>query len=160
MSIQEELRQELKDAMRGRDQDRLDVIRAVETDVKVARSAKGFQGEVDDGLYLQVITAYVKKMEKAIKEYEGYGEQGKEMARKLRFEVEYLSRWLPKLLSEQDTRKLVKEAIAELKISDPKQAGRVVGHLMKAHKGSLDGAMAKRLVQEELEPPSQKPTKV
>ena len=150
MTIQKELREELKDAMRKRDQNRLDVIRAVETDVKVARSAKGFKGEVDDALYQKVIGAYVKKMGKAKEEYDQLGDPGKEMAAKLGFEVEYLSKWLPKVMGEEETRNLVTEVVAELGVSDPKQAGRVIGHLMKQHKGALDGAMVSRIVREAL----------
>ncbi|MDY0002615.1 MAG: GatB/YqeY domain-containing protein [Polyangia bacterium] len=150
MTIQEELRSELKDATRARDQARLEVIRAVETELTMARTAKGFSGEVDDALYRQVIAAYSKKMDKARAEYEGLGERGKEMAAKLAFEVEYLSRWLPKKLDEAGTLALVREAIAALGVSDPKQAGKVMGHLMKGHKEALDAGLVNRLVKEAL----------
>lgn len=152
MSIHDDLRNELKDAIRNRDQDRMDVIRQVESELSLARTAPGFKGEVDDALYLQVITAYVKKMEKAKAEYEGLGERAQEMVRKLGFEVEYLSRWLPKKLSLEETRSLVRAAIAELGISDPKQAGKLVGHLMKSRGKDLDGALANRVAREELAP--------
>jgi hypothetical protein len=150
MSIKDDLRTELKEAMRQRDQPRMDVIRQVETEISVAKSAPGFKGEIDDGLYLQVITAYVKKMDKARQEYEGLGPRGKEMAANLTFEIEYLSRWLPRKLSEEETRALVRQAIVELAVSDRKQMGRVVGHLMKARGADLDGAMVNRVVREEL----------
>jgi uncharacterized protein YqeY len=150
MSVQEELRAELKDAMRQRDQGRLDAIRQVESELSVVKSAPGFKGEVDDALYQQVIATYVKRMDKARKEYEELGERGEEMAQKLAFEVDYLSRWLPKKLSEEDTRVLVRSAIAELGVSDPKQAGKLVGHLMKSRGGELDGALVNRLAREEL----------
>jgi uncharacterized protein YqeY len=114
------------------------------------KSAPGFKGEVDDALYQQVIATYVKRMDKARKEYEELGERGEEMAQKLAFEVDYLSRWLPKKLSEEDTRVLVRSAIAELGVSDPKQVGKLVGHLMKSRGGELDGALVNRLAREEL----------
>ena len=150
MSIAEQLREELKDAMRARDQKRLDVVRAIETEVKMARSAPGFEDEVDDALYEKIIAAYVKKMKKALTEYEGLGDRGKEMADKLRFETEYLARWLPKQLGEEEIRVLVKQAIEELGASSPKQAGRIVGHLMKTHKKELDGKLVQRIATEEL----------
>jgi len=150
MSIQEELRAELKAAMRQRDQARLDAIRQVESELAVVKSAPGFKGEVDDALYQQVIATYVKRMDKARKEYEELGPRGEEMAQKLAFEVDYLSRWLPRKLSEEDTRVLVREAIAELGVSDPKQVGKLVGHLMKSRGGELDGAIVNRLAREEL----------
>jgi uncharacterized protein len=150
MSIQEELKAELKDAMRSRDQNRLDVVRAVESEIKLARTAPGFQGEVDDALYLQIIGTYCKKMDKARLEYEGLGERGKPLAQKLAFEVSYLGRWLPKKLGEDETRALVEQAVAELGITDPKQMGKLVGHLMKTRKDDLDGALVNRIAREVL----------
>jgi hypothetical protein len=151
MSIQEQLRAELKDAMRQRDQRRMNVVRQIETELSLAKSAKGFSGEVDDALYLKVIASYVKKMDKARKEYEGAGERGQEMVETLSFEIDYLARWLPRKLSEEETRTLVREAVAELGASDVKQAGRIVGHLMKQHKDSLDGALVNCVAREELQ---------
>lgn len=150
MEIKDQLRNELKDAMRKRDQRRLDVIRQVETEMALVRSAPGFSEEVDDTLYQKVIAAYVKKMEKAGKEYARMGDRGEEMVDKLAFEVEYLSRWLPVKLSEAETRVLVKATIAELGLSDPKQAGRLVGQLMRTRGKELDGALVNRLAREEL----------
>ncbi len=150
MSIKEELTAELRDAMRGGDKARRDVIRQVETEVSRARSEPGFAGEVDDALYRTVIASYVKRMEKARAEYEELGERGADMAAKLAFETDYLSRWLPAKLSEDATRALVRDAIAELGVDDPKQAGRIVGQLMKARRDELDGALVNRIVREEL----------
>lgn len=151
MSIREELSAELKDAMKSGDRRRRDVIRQIETEIATARSAPDFTGEVDDRLYEKVIASYVKKMDKARFEYEGYGDRGAEMAERLGYEVDYLSRWLPKKLDEANTRALVREAIAELGVAgEEKSAGRVTGHLMKDRGGDLDGGMVNRIVREEL----------
>lgn len=151
MSIQQELSDELKDAMRAQDKPRRDVIRQVQTEVATARSQPDFQGEADDAFYQKVIASYVKKMDKSRAEYEDVGERGAEMAAKLAFEVEYLSRWLPQKLGESETRALVSEAIVELGVAgDEKAAGRVTGHLMKSHGKDLDGGLVNRLVREEL----------
>jgi uncharacterized protein YqeY len=151
MSIQDELGTELRDAMREGDHRRREVIREIETLVSRRRSEPGFAGTVDDELYLSVISGFAKKMEKAAVEYDGLGERGVDMAAKLRWEVEYLSRWLPTKLSEDETREAVRAAVAELGVDDPKMAGRVVGHLMKSMGGTLDGGLVNRLVREELE---------
>ena len=150
MSIKDELVAELKDAMRSGDQRRREVIREIETQVSRRRAEPGFAGPVDDDLYLDVMGSFAKKMDKAANEYDGLGERGVTMAAKLRWEVDYLSRWLPTKLSEEETRRAVRKALAELKIDDPKMAGRVVGHLMKSIGGDLDGALVNRVVREEL----------
>jgi len=153
MTIKDDLAQELQDAMRAQDGPRRDVIRQVETEIAVAKSQPGFEGQVDDDLYRTVIAAYVKKMDKARDEYQEIGERGAAMAEKLGYEVEYLSRWLPSKLDEAATRDLVKAAIAELGVAgEEKAAGRVTGHVMKTHGKDLDGGLVNRVVREELAP--------
>ena len=149
MGIQEELVAELVDAMKARDKPRTSVIRQVQTEIAVARSAPGFKGEIDDDLYKATIVSYVKKMEKARLEFEALGERGAEQASKLAYEVEYLSRWTPNLPGEAETREIVKSAIVELGVDDPKMMGRVMGHIMKMGV-ELDGGLVNRLVREEL----------
>lgn len=151
MTIKEELAAELIDAMKTRDPRRRDVIRLVDTEVSIARSAAGFSGEVDDVLYRKIIAAYSKKMDKARVEFEEAGERGRAMAEKLAWEVEYLSRWLPKKLDDTATRALVRKAIDDLGVAgDLKASGRVIGSIMKTHKEELDGGLVNRLVTEEL----------
>ncbi|HZD23309.1 MAG TPA: GatB/YqeY domain-containing protein [Acidimicrobiia bacterium] len=151
MTIAQQLADELKDAMKTKDAARRDVIRQVQTEVATARSQPGFSGDVDDEFYRQVIASYVKKMDKSRAEYANLGERGEAMANKLAFEVDYLSRWLPQKLGEEETRALVTSAIAELGVAgDEQAAGRVTGHLMKSRGKDLDGGLVNRLVREEL----------
>jgi uncharacterized protein YqeY len=151
MSIQEELTAELRAAMKERDAARRDVIRQVQTEAAIAKSQPDFADDVDDVFYQKVIASYVKKMDKSREEYESMGERGAAMAEKLRFEVDYLSRWLPQRLGEDETRQLVRAAIDELGVSgNERAAGQVTGHLMKSRGGDLDGGLVNRLVREEL----------
>ena len=80
MTIAEDFASELKDAIKSRDRARSDVVRNVETEVARAKSEPGFSGEADDELYRTVISAYVKKMDKARQEYVAAGERGAEQA--------------------------------------------------------------------------------
>jgi len=128
----------------------MDVIRQVETEVARARTEPGFRGEVDDALYQRVIAGYCKKMDKARLEFVAAGERGRAQAEKLAFEIEYLARWQARTLDEATTRDLVRAAIAELGAADPRMTGRVIGHVMKAAGGTVDGTLVNRLVREEL----------
>ncbi|MFZ0625505.1 MAG: GatB/YqeY domain-containing protein [Acidimicrobiia bacterium] len=151
MTIEAELAEELKDAMRAKDAPRRDVIRQITTEVSQAKSQPGFDGNVDDDLYRSVISSYVKKMDKSRNEYLEYGDRGAAMAEKLGYEIDFLSRWLPKKMDEGSTRDLVRQAISELGVAgDGKAAGRVTGHVMKSHGADLDGALVNRIVREEL----------
>ena len=149
MSISEELNAELKDAMRAHDRNRMDVVRQINSEIARALTAPGFKGEADDELYRKTIAAYAKKMGKALAEYESYGERGAEAAAKLRFEVEYLKRWLPKPRSVEEVTAIVDAAVQEIGATDTKAMGQVMGYVMKQHPG-LDGSVVSRLVRARL----------
>ncbi len=149
--IKDEIQTEFKDAMKSKDAPRRDVIRQINSEVSTRKAAPGFDGNDGDDFYVAVIGSYVKKMDKARQEYEGLGERGAEMAAKLAYEVEYLSRWLPTKLDEEATRALVEGVVADLGVAgDPKAKGRVMGTLMKDHKDDLDGGLVNRIVSEAL----------
>ncbi len=152
MTIEQELRAELKEAMKAGDRPRLDTIRMVNSEILLAKSAPGFKGEVDDNLYVAVMSAQVKKDQKSIEEYSALGERGEPMVVKYQKEVEYLSRWLPSRMSEEDTERLVRATVEELGVAgDPKAAGRVIGQIMKERKDDVDGGLVNRLVRQVLE---------
>ena len=149
MNIQEQLAAEQKAAMKSGDRATLNVIRQIQSEISVARAAPGFDGEVDDDLYLATIATYVKRMGKARDEYETLGERGREQADKLTFEIDYLSAYLPQKLDEAATRALVDQAITDLGATNPKMTGQVIGAVMKSGE-EVDGALVARLVNEAL----------
>jgi uncharacterized protein YqeY len=66
------------------------------------------------------------------------------------FEIEFCGRFLPKAAGDDEVRAVVKETIARLPVKDPKLAGKVMGEIMKAHKGHFEPPTVKRIVEEEL----------
>jgi uncharacterized protein YqeY len=95
-----------------------------------------------------VIGAYCKQLQKALAEFDKVDERGAAQAAVLRFEIEFCERYLPKTMDEVGVRALVKERIAALGIADPKQAGRLVGDIMKTHKGQVEAGDVKRVADE------------
>lgn len=149
MTIREELATELRDAMKSKDVLRRDAIRQIETEVRMVTAQPGV-GEATDEIYRVVLAGYVKKMAKARDEYQEMGERGEQMAAKLGFEVDYLSRWLPSKLGEPETTALVRQTIEDMRVAgDPKAFGRVVGALMKT-RDDLDGSLVNQIVRQEL----------
>ena len=91
MSIESDLRTRLTAAMKARDMRTANVIRMINTKVMERRTAKGFSGEVDDALYLDVIAAYKKSLDKAAAEFAGAGDKGAEQIAELEFESKFCS---------------------------------------------------------------------
>ena len=147
MGLEQALNETLTQAIKDRDQRTADVVRMIKTRLTERRTAKGFSGEVDDALVLDIIGAYRKQLQKALVEFEKAGERGAAQAAQLRFEVAFCDRYLPRRMDEPALRALVQERLGALGITDPKQVGRLVGDVMKTHKGQVEAADVKRIAE-------------
>ena len=147
MSVTDDLSTSLKEAMKAKDKTKLNAIRQIQTEIAKKKAEKG--DEVTDELALGVISSYVKKMTKAVEEYQSLGERGEDMANQIQLEIDFLSDWLPEQLSEEDVAKLVDEVLSELGEVDMSQMGRIIGAVMAKGDG-IDGSIVSKIVGEKL----------
>jgi uncharacterized protein YqeY len=148
MSIEQALTDTLTRAIRDRDARTASVVRMLKTRLTERRTARDFAGAVDDAVVLDVIGAYRKQLQKALAEYEKLGERGARAAEELRFEIAFCERYLPRGLDDAALRALVRDRIAALGVRDARQVGRIVGDVMKTHKGQVDAADVKRVAED------------
>jgi uncharacterized protein len=148
MALEQELNDRLTRAIKDRDAHTADALRMLKSRLQERRTAKGFSGQVDDALVLDVIGAYRKQLQKALVEFEKVGERGAAQAAQLRFEIGLCEGYLPKGLDETALRELVRERLASLGIADARQVGRLVGDVMKTHKGQVEAGDVKRVAEE------------
>jgi uncharacterized protein len=153
MALEQTLNEALTQAIKARDGKTADVVRMLKTKIQERRTAKGASGQVDDALVLDVMGAYRKQLQKAVAEFEKAGERGAAQAAALRFEIAFCERYLPRAMDEAAVRALVRERIAALGITDARQAGRLVGDVMKTHKGQVEAGEVKRIAEELLRAP-------
>jgi len=147
MAIIDDLSAALKEAMKSKEKTKLDAIRQVQTEVAKKKAEKG--EEATDELVLGVITSYVKKMNKAVEEYESLGDRGVEMAEKIQGEIDFLSTWLPEQLSDEEVAKIVDEVLLEMGDVDMSQMGKIIGAVM-AKADGLDGSTVSKIVREKI----------
>jgi uncharacterized protein YqeY len=147
MALADDLSSALKDAMKAKDKPKLDAIRQIQTEIAKKKAEKG--EEVNDDLVLGVISSYVKKMIKAVEEYQSLGDRGQEMAEKIQFEIDFLSTYLPEQLSDEEVEKIVDEVLSELGNVDISQMGRVIGAVMAKGDG-IDGSVVSKIVKQKL----------
>jgi uncharacterized protein YqeY len=152
VSLEQTLTDTLTQAIRAKDSRVADVVRMLKSRITERRTAKGFTGEVDDALVLDVIGAYRKSLQKALPDYEKAGERGQAQAAQLRFEIEFCGRFLPRGLDDAALRALVRERLSALAITDARQVGRLLGDIMKTHKGQVEAGNVKRIAEELLTP--------
>lgn len=151
MSIQQQLDDALKNAMRQKQSEIVACIRQLKSKVQEAVNQPQFKGPVDDGLYQQIITSYVKSLEKGIAEFSAAGARGEKLVAQYNREIAYLSQYLPKLLDQPEVEVLVQKTLQQMGVTDPKQAGRVLGALLKAHPNQIDPKMAKACIDRALQ---------
>jgi uncharacterized protein YqeY len=148
MGLEQQLDATLQQAIKERDLRTADVVRMLKTRLTERRTAKGAAGALDETAVAETIAAYRKQLQKALAEYDKLGDRGAAQAEALRFEIAFCERYLPRGLDEAAVRALVQERIRALGVSDVKQAGRLVGDVMRTHKGQVEAGDVKRIAEE------------
>ena len=146
MGLKAQLLQDMKDAMRARDKVRLSTIRMINSLIKNAEIEK--RGELTDDEIIQLLMKYAKQRKEAIEMYEKGGRQ--DLVEKEKAELAVVESYLPKQMSEEEIRELVKEAIEATGASSPKDIGKVMQHVMPKVKGRADGSVVNKIVREML----------
>ncbi|MEI6351341.1 MAG: GatB/YqeY domain-containing protein [Verrucomicrobiota bacterium] len=149
MSLQEQIDQDIKEAMKARQAERLGVLRMLKSAVKnVAIEKGGASAVLDDPEVSAVIRKQVKQRMDSIEGFEKGGRP--ELAAKERAEIEVLSTYLPKALSEEELSALVKEAVAEAGATSKAQMGAVMKIATAKAAGRVDGKSLSQEVQRQL----------
>jgi uncharacterized protein YqeY len=145
MSLALKIDEQIKEAMKAKDADRLGVLRMLKSAMKYAVIEKyGAEGEAKDEDVLAAVRKEIKKRQDSIEAFEKGGrpdQAGKEKA-----EMKILEAYLPAAMSEADLEKLVKDVIAELGATDKKAMGAVMKACQTKAAGRADNRALSALV--------------
>ncbi|HDD53122.1 MAG TPA: GatB/YqeY domain-containing protein [Thermosulfidibacter takaii] len=146
MSLKDRVLQDMKEAMKARDQLRLSTLRLLVSEIK--NREIDAKGELKDEDILALIQKAVKQRQDSIAQYEKGGRQ--DLAEKEKAEMEILKAYLPEELSKEAILKIIDQAIAATGASSPKEMGRVMREVMPRVKGRADGKLVNELVRKRL----------
>lgn len=142
MTLHETIRNQVKDALRAKDQVRLDVLRSLIALFTNELITKG--GDVlDDESALALIKRSVKQHKDSIEQFDKGGR--KDLSDKERAELVILEAYLPAMMSREDIRKHIEAKLAG-KPLDKATSGKFVGEIMRELKGKADGVDVKATV--------------
>jgi uncharacterized protein YqeY len=144
-SVKDLITADLKDAMRARDQVRLDTLRSVLSAFTYKRVEAGH--DLADDEQLAVVQKLVKQRADSIAEFEKAGRT--ELVEKESREREILQKYLPAQKSPDEIRDVVREALAGLP-GDGRNQGAAMKVVMPLLKGLADGNVVRQIVTEEL----------
>jgi len=142
----EKLQEQLKNAMREKNELRTSVLRMLISDFKYAKIEK--MGELTEADATAVIQRAIKKRKESIDLYEKGGRP--ELAAKERDELKILQEFAPAEMDENTVRAKIDEVIRELGITEKKDMGRVMKEVLARYKGQIDGKLAQKIVSEKL----------
>jgi uncharacterized protein len=143
--LKDRIASDLKEAMRARDQLRLDTLRSAISGFTYKRSEAG--ADLSDADELAVVQRLVKQRTDSLAEFEKAGRT--ELAEKERAEREILMAYMPQQKSADEIRAIVREALASLPV-DGRNQGALMKVVMPQLKGIADGNLVRQIVTEEL----------
>jgi uncharacterized protein len=146
VSLIARMEEELRDAMRERDEERRDTLRLILSSLRSAE--KELQRPLSDDEELQVLQRERKRRLEAAEAFRGGGRE--EQAAKEEGELAILEEFMPEPLSEEELERLVDDAIAENGATSLRDLGRVMADVMPQVAGRADGSYVSQLVREKL----------
>lgn len=141
MNLNDQLNEELKDAMRGGDKLKAQTIRSLKSAIKYAEIEAGQTLEGD--ALVGVVVKQAKQRRDAITEFEKAGRD--DLVQNEAAELAILEKYLPAQLSEAEIEAKIKAIITELGVTDQKGMGQVMSRAMAELKGQADGKVVNQV---------------
>ena len=144
MQVLAKLQGDMKQAMKSGDAVSRDTLRMVIAALK--HKELELERELDAAEELAVLQKALKTREESVAQYDAAGRT--DLAAKERAEIAVVQRYLPAMLSEDETRTLVRATIQKLGLSSKKDVGALMKTLMAEHRGKIDGKLVQRVAAE------------
>ena len=165
--LKEQIQKDINEAAKNKEELRLQVLRMLSAAIlnrekekryKISKEKQGAPEEdlaraswlIEEGV-LETLFSEVKKRKEAIIEFKKGNRE--DLVKKEEMELEILRKYLPEQLSEEEIKRLAKEAIAKVGAKEPKDIGRAIAELMPRIKGKAEGGDVSRIIKELLASP-------
>jgi uncharacterized protein len=147
-TLRERIDAELKDAMRSKNELRLNVLRMLKSAIKYKEVEPGATSPLSDAAIQQVIGTLIKQRRDSVEQFQSGGRP--EMAEKEAAEISVLQEYLPQQLTPEQLSAEVQAAIAEVNAQGPKDMGAVMKHLTPKVQGRAEGRAISEEVKRQL----------
>ncbi|GAB3000585.1 GatB/YqeY domain-containing protein [Cyclobacterium sediminis] len=150
MSLKTDIEKEIKKAMLAKEKDRLRGLRAIKSLIMLEETKTSSDAGLTDAEELQILTKAAKQRRDSIEIFEKQGR--KDLASLEITELEVISEFLPKQLSEEELTAELEAIISATGASGPKDMGKVMGMATKKLAGKADGKAISQKVKSLLNP--------
>lgn len=143
MSLFKQISEDLKEAMKKRDSETLDVLRVLVADLK--NLSIEMKKEVEDADVLSAVKRDVKRLKDAAGDFAKGARE--DLVQKAKKEIEILEKYLPEGLSDEEIEVRTRKILSEYNISEKSQIGKAMGFVMKELASVADGTKVREVVQ-------------
>ncbi|MCA1063450.1 GatB/YqeY domain-containing protein [Rossellomorea sp. AcN35-11] len=147
MSLLNRLNDDMKQAMKNKEKEKLSVIRMLKASLQNEAIKHGKQ-ELSEDEELTVLSREVKQRKDSLQEFQNAGRD--DLVEKIQTELTYVEIYMPKQLSEEEVSAIVQETVTEVGATSKADMGKVMGAIMPKLKGKADGALVNKLVLQHL----------
>lgn len=144
MSLVDTIRKDMFQASKDGQTEKADILKMSLAAIKNEEIAVG--EDLSQQQVEKILRKEVKKVKDSIEQFEEMGRD--DLVKKEKTQLEVLETYLPKLMDENEVRKVVEEKIEQVGAKDMRDMGKVMGTVMKELEGKTDGNVVKNIVQE------------
>lgn len=144
MTLFEQVNADIKTAMKAKEKEKLEALRAIKAAFLIANTEKGSDGVLADDKALVIIQKLIKQRRESADIYSKNNRQ--ELADKELLEADVIEKYLPVQMSEAEIKAEVEKIITETGASSIKEMGRVMGMASKKLSGKADGKKIAEIV--------------
>ncbi len=147
MSLKDQIGQDIKTAMKAKDQAALRALRAIKSAILLAETSEGREpGDLTEEEEIKLLTKQAKQRRDSIEQFKANNRE--DLAKTEEEELEVIDRYLPKQLTEEELEVALKKIIEEVEASTVKDMGKVMGTASKQLAGKADGKAISAKVKE------------
>ena len=143
----EKLKQDMVEAMKAKDNERLTTIRMIKGDLDKEHIDK--KREINDDLLIEVVNRGIKQRKDSIAEFEKGGRN--DLIEKTQAEIEILQSYLPAQLSEEEVSLIIDEAFQIVNPEGPRDMGKIMKEVQPKLKGRADMKKVSEIIKSKLQ---------
>lgn len=150
MSLKTTIDGDIKKAMLAKNKEELDALRSIKSMILLAETEKGAATELTPEAENKLLMKAAKQRKESAEIFQKEGRA--DLAQKEQFQLDIISRYLPKQLTDAEIAEAVKKVIAQVGATGPQDMGKVMGAATKALAGQADGKVISEWVKKLLNP--------
>ncbi len=144
MSLKTTIDNDIKKAMLAKSKEELEALRSIKSMILLSETEKGTSSELSIETEGKLLMKAAKQRKESAEIFQKEGRQ--DLAQKENFQLDVISRYLPKQLSEAEITVLLKEIISSVGAAGPQDMGKVMGTATKSLAGKADGRVISEIV--------------